>query len=353
MLKGTSGLNEVLPMVPDSGTAVPVASSLRQATWTTPVLLVGLFVILIWGSVSFIPPSWLTAVPWWLLFAVAGVMPQLFLLIYPLVTRKQQEPSRFRLPKLMRLLIEAGIAVAVIFGCLVLLVVVELVGTQISPETSLTRGPYDYLGKTAWTPFIYGFFLAAFLYVPLAEEVFFRGFLFNAFRKRMPLVIAVLLQSVIFGALHFFSLAYAIITASLGLVLALVYCWRKTILTPVLVHAGINAIAAMGLFLSMHSTANTPSLGVMHQESATGCVIGAVAANSPAESAGLRPGDTIVQFGDYAITDFRSLSDTIASHYKVGDSVIVLINRDGKTLETRSVLARRSEISWPSIENDR
>ena len=244
-------------MTSDPDTVAPAASSLRQSTWTTPVVLAGLFPLFVWTSATLLRPDWVAPVPWWLLLIVTGIILQLFLLVYPLVTRKQPQPNRFRLPRLKRLLIEAAIAVPCIFGCLLLVLVVWLAITHLSPGTSLAPEVYNRIAQSAGTPFIYALLLASF-----AEEVFFRGFLFNAFRKRMPLLVAMLLQSLIFGFAHSLNWIHAIMPASLGLVLTLVYSWRKTIFAPIFLHAGFNGLAALSMFLSMHAHANAPVLGV-------------------------------------------------------------------------------------------
>lgn len=327
-------------------TASTALSSLRQSTWTTPAVLAGLCVLLIWRSTSLLQRDWLAAVPLWLLLTITVIIPQVFFLIFPLVTRRQPQPYRLHLPKLKRLLIEAAIAIPITFGCLLLTSVLQLAVTQLLPGRSIVPEVYDRMAKSTGTPFIYGFLLLSFLYAPIAEEIFFRGFLFNAFRRRMPLVVATLLQSVIFGFAHFFGSLHAIAAALLGLVLALVYYWRQTIFTPIFVHIGYNGVAAAAVFLAMHANANAPVLGVMRQEFATECVIGAVVPNSPAESAGLFPGDTITKLDNYAITDFQSLIDTV-SHYRAGDSVVVTLTRNDETLQVQVVLAPRSSLPRP------
>ena len=333
-------------MASEFDAAAPSASSLRESTWTTPVVLAGLCALLIWRSLSLLDRDWIAACPWWLLSTVTFVIPQLFLLIYPLVTRKQPKANRFRLPGLNRLVIEAAIAVPIIFGCGLLLSVVQFVITQLSPGTSLVPEVYDRMAKSTGAPSIYGLLLASCLYASIAEEIFFRGFLFNAFRKRMPLVVAMFLQSVIFGFGHFYGSAPTIAAGLLGLVLTLVYYWRQTILAAIFVHAGYNLLAVAGVLLAMQANANAPVLGVMPQESATTCVIGTVAPDSPAESAGLLPGDTITHLDDYPIADFQSLIDAV-SYYEAGDAVVLTMNRHGETLEIQVVLAPRSSLSTP------
>ena len=77
-------------------------------------MLVALLVLVVWRSVSFIQEDWFALFPWWIVFVVTGVIPQLFLLIYPLATRRRQRPMVFRLPRLKRVLTEALIAAPII-----------------------------------------------------------------------------------------------------------------------------------------------------------------------------------------------------------------------------------------------
>jgi membrane protease YdiL (CAAX protease family) len=299
---------------------------------------------MLWRSTSFLDPLLLARVPLWLLFAVTGIVPQVLLLIYPLVTRRQPTPCRFHPPSLKRLLCEAVIAVPLIFACLLLVTVAEFAITRLFPGTSFVPHAYDHMAKSTATPLLYGFLLAAVLFGPIAEEVFFRGFLFNAFRQRMPVVAATFLQAVLFGFAHFMGAVPATAAALLGLVLALIYYWRQTIFAPIFVHAGYNTVAAATLLLTMHANASAPVLGVTPQPATTECVIGTVIPNSPAEAAGLLPGDTIAQLDDYPITDFQNLIETV-SCYRAGDSVVVTLKRDGDTMRIPVVLAPRSSLS--------
>jgi serine protease Do len=67
----------------------------------------------------------------------------------------------------------------------------------------------------------------------------------------------------------------------------------------------------------------------------TRCVqITDVAANSPAEEAGLRTGDLILEVDGRTVSSNDDLSDLIAS-YNAGDSAALTIRRDGNRMEVR------------------
>jgi hypothetical protein len=90
--------------------------------------------------------------------------------------------------------------------------------------------------------------LSAFTLIPFAEELFFRGFLFNTLKTRLPLSLALILQSLIFALLHPYSLVYPIYIFWVGLVLGLIYQKRKRLFPSVFTHALINLIGGIGTF---------------------------------------------------------------------------------------------------------
>lgn len=77
---------------------------------------------------------------------------------------------------------------------------------------------------------------------------------------------------------------------------------------------------------------------------AAGDVVGmrltGVRPGSPADVAGLRAGDVIIEFGGVAIKDLYSYTDALYSH-QPGDKVKVVVMRDGKRVELEVTLGRR------------
>lgn len=69
----------------------------------------------------------------------------------------------------------------------------------------------------------------------------------------------------------------------------------------------------------------------------SGVIVIAVASNSPAEQAGLKIGDIILQIGETALDEQHSYINTLFQ-YEPGDQVIFKILRDGETLEESIVL---------------
>ena len=77
---------------------------------------------------------------------------------------------------------------------------------------------------------------------PLAEEVFFRGFMYQAFRNSFGVLPGALLSALIFGAIHFefFKLVQL---AILGVILALLFEKTGSLWSPIILHAVNNTLA--------------------------------------------------------------------------------------------------------------
>lgn len=83
---------------------------------------------------------------------------------------------------------------------------------------------------------------------PFAEELFFRGFLYQAFRNSFGVLPGALLSALIFGAIHFefFKLVQL---AILGVILALLFEKTQSLWPPIILH-GINNTLAFVYLLS-------------------------------------------------------------------------------------------------------
>jgi Zn-dependent M28 family amino/carboxypeptidase len=65
-----------------------------------------------------------------------------------------------------------------------------------------------------------------------------------------------------------------------------------------------------------------------------------VRAGSPADSAGLKAGDVVVEFGGVVVTDLQTYSDALYAH-QPGDVVPVVVLRDGKRVSVQVKLGKR------------
>jgi uncharacterized protein len=91
--------------------------------------------------------------------------------------------------------------------------------------------------------------LAAILVIvvaPIAEEFFFRGFFFRALRGRFSLIVAALIDGVVFGAVHYTgaqTLAVIPILAALGFIFCVLYERTGSIVPGIAIHAVNNSIS--------------------------------------------------------------------------------------------------------------
>lgn len=82
---------------------------------------------------------------------------------------------------------------------------------------------------------------------PLAEEVFFRGFLYAGLRDRWGLTAGILASSVIFGLVHL-TPGVILPIVLMGGIFAWLYQATGTLWAPILLHAIVNAIAVTSLY---------------------------------------------------------------------------------------------------------
>jgi serine protease Do len=83
---------------------------------------------------------------------------------------------------------------------------------------------------------------------------------------------------------------------------------------------------------SLLSLVGRPVIGVLGDRNTEVPRIAQVLPASPAESAGLQPGDLVVRFGDDEVKKFGDLKDLV-SRRSPGDEVVVVVLRGEKTME--------------------
>lgn len=89
-------------------------------------------------------------------------------------------------------------------------------------------------------------------------------------------------------------------------------------------------------------TGRTVSTGTMPDFAfaGTGVKIAQIAPNSAGDTAGLKPGDILTQFGGVIVTNLRSYTQQL-SKYNPGDTVQVIVERNGKPMVFELELAKR------------
>jgi hypothetical protein len=90
--------------------------------------------------------------------------------------------------------------------------------------------------------------LFAAVFGPVAEEIFFRGFMYTAVRKKLGIFRGILITSVIFSFLHAHAIGFLPIVA-LGFLLAYVYEKTGSLVAPIAVHILHNVAMIFLVFL--------------------------------------------------------------------------------------------------------
>ena len=316
----------------------PWTVSLREVPWTGKDLVIGFAPVMLglatpyllgrsiarslpqwlWIPTSFVLLAWMFAFPLW----VAG--------------RRLGIPS---IPKPRRVLIEVLIAApTAIFVMAILSVVMTFLSQFMHQGTS--SSPFEGIAAAAEHYQSIALIIMAIVAGPLAEEVFFRGMVYNALRRRMHFLFAGFLQAAVFGFWHPFDLTQRLMISIIGFSLALLYEWRKTLVSPVLLHSLTNGIGIGMLLYTLAVAANAPVLGIRGNLHDKGCLLTEVLQGGAAEEAGLHVGDVIVAAGENAV---RNLDDIvlIMRMKKIGDRIPVWFIRDGKRFYAEAVLKPR------------
>jgi len=136
------------------------------------------------------------------------------------------------------------IAIAGITVCQVLVIAYVQLVNWLDIDFLLPGDPFE-----SWDIDPISFSIIAFsavIIAPLFEEVFFRGFMYQAFRKTMRLWPAALLTSLVFGIAHI-DPAVIIPIALVGMILLGIYRWTGNLWSSIITHAGYNGIAVTAL----------------------------------------------------------------------------------------------------------
>jgi membrane protease YdiL (CAAX protease family) len=322
------------------GSARPIANDapvFRRVPWRLTDVVVGIAVILLFqGAV------WFEAVQRALadnpLYWVAYFGPLVaWIGIYPLwVARRRTSLWLVRMPRLGKLIKESLIAVPLAFALLLtlgllILLVQHFIGHRLMTHRVFENAPSDAL------PRMLVYAILGTTIGPLVEEIFFRGFAYNALRARVGVFAALIAQAGLFAFVHPVEIAHRGAVFLIGIVLATVYDWRKTLATPVVMHGTYNAIVLAIAFAAFWTA---PFLGVNGSSCDRGCQITKVYDGSAAEKAGLRPQDIIVSLDGESARTMEDLTKLVRDH-KAGDTVEIEIVRDGRELSKSAVLQRR------------
>ncbi len=277
---------------------------------------------------------------------IAGLVVELgILLALPLwLLRKRSDPigvaprpaSRF----VTEFIIAMPLACGVFFASTAAVLAARYILTRIGHPA---ESALDFWGQTAYGRMIPLVILAVFV-APVVEEVFFRGFLYNSLRSVFAPSLAACLQALLFSLGHLYEPLGVVATFVIGLLLAAIYEWRKTLLTGIFVHGMFNGIGMLAIAAAVMLTAKAPMIGTAFDPEHPGqVVVKEVIPGSPAEQADIRPGDVIVKYEGQEVTDDKQLTRFVREGM-VGDKVSLEIVRGDRTMTKRVVLRSCADV---------
>ncbi|MEJ2737923.1 MAG: type II CAAX endopeptidase family protein [Anaerolineae bacterium] len=107
------------------------------------------------------------------------------------------------------------------------------------------------LGSELSWPRFFVTLLGAGLLAPVAEELFFRGFLYTALRQRLGIAAAVTISSLVFAIGHIDALGVVAASFIIGIALALAYEYTRSLWVAIAIHAFNNSLATVLVYLLM------------------------------------------------------------------------------------------------------
>jgi hypothetical protein len=166
---------------------------------------------------------------------------------YLVIVRRQRGSWRdigFRAPPLLAVLLTP----LLFFGQLMTLAIVNLIlraiiGDFENPQIAGLTDPRGF----SWVNFGFVFVVGAII-APIAEEILFRGLLYQWLREHTNVVVAVILSGAIFSAAHVYPVVLPPLFA-VGVVFAAVFEWTKSLWITILLHFFQNALAISMFFV--------------------------------------------------------------------------------------------------------
>lgn len=129
-------------------------------------------------------------------------------------------------------------AVIAVLACLSLNNVISMSGLMNLSKT------YTEVSKVLYSGGIVFELICVGIVIPIAEELLFRGVVFNRLKDFVRPVYAIIFSALLFGAYHF-NLVQFVYACLIGIILAYLYEETKSIITPVLGHIAANTASVV------------------------------------------------------------------------------------------------------------
>lgn len=217
---------------------------------------------LVWGA-SIVSGHWSLVRPLWGVHLLVTLLWFAVTAAFPLGMARRC--GVLRSPGIRRMLKEFAVAIPLTLCLFLTLTLIAKALASAGVRSVESESAITPLWSAPNEPLLYLIVVGMFTLGPFAEELFFRGFLYNALRRRTVPLAAVLLQASAFALMHhgttYGNLVQVGLVFLLGLVLAGVYEWRKTLWASILLH-GLYNFLVLGpvialLILNHHAPAKT------------------------------------------------------------------------------------------------
>jgi membrane protease YdiL (CAAX protease family) len=321
---------------PPEPPAMPPASRrsfFREVPWRWSDVLIGfapMIVLTLAAALAalLIDPARLPVVPRvYVLLPLMGLI-QAWCLAYPLWMARRRCEGSPHLPRVRTVIVEALVALLAAPVVIVIMVGVVQGMDSLFGQSEIPTNSPGQLALSANRVEALGVMILMLAAAPVAEEVFFRGMLYSALRRRLPLIVAAPIQAVVFALGHPFGWAYQAAITVIGLALAGFYEWRKTLVAPVLLHALINAVVLAATLAGLAPDANAPRLGVYGEPHGGGCRVTQVVPGGAADAAGLKVEDVVTALDGKPVSDILEMARIVRTR-RVGDKIFVDFTRAG------------------------
>lgn len=149
--------------------------------------------------------------------------------------RRLTEPCHFTKPKSSVLLITVPLAV-----CLNLFLVFFLPFLPLDESAKQMEEMFQpFLDAPLWKEI-----LIIVVFAAINEELMLRGLIFHELRRKMPIIVAIVIQGILFGLIHF-NLLQIVYAAPMGILLGYIYVWTRSIWVTMSIHLFNNLTATL------------------------------------------------------------------------------------------------------------
>jgi membrane protease YdiL (CAAX protease family) len=197
-----------------STNAARASVGIDQVPWRPADILVGVAVLIPLLYLSRHYSEWFSWLPDGLRYMLIAAVPLAWMTLYPqAIARSRNRPIRGGLPDLRVAAREALLALPI-----AVITTAALMGTSFLYQrvTGESLGASGELARGVPPGELLSFLLMSFTLIPVAEEVFFRGFVYNAANQHWRRG-ALLLQALLFAIAHPYSLPQRVVIFATGL----------------------------------------------------------------------------------------------------------------------------------------